>query len=170
MRALFDLFLAICLLRKGPQDIPASPVLLKLSLLSYGLSGLLVMLVSMTPAAAFFQTLLDITLLTGLTYGILELQGYGARFGQTLTALLGAGTLLALVTLPVIVWIGGQAAQNDAAELPSLLFFLLLGWSIAVMAHILKHALSTTRWMGLLYALVYLIISLALSSLLVAVD
>lgn len=170
MRALFDLFFDICLLRKGPEDVPASSVLLKLSLITYGCSGLLVMLVSMQPAVAFLQTAMDIILLTGLTYGILTLQGYGPRFVQTLTALLGVGTLLGLVALPLVVWIDNGTVAGEGIELPSLLFWLLLGWSIAVMAHIFQHALSTTRWVGMAYALAYLLISVVLSSLLIPGD
>jgi hypothetical protein len=168
MLALFNLFVDLCLLRRGPQDVPASPVLLKLSLLAYAGVGLLVLLVSTEPLTALVQTLLDVVLLTGLTYTILSFQKYGARFGQTLIALTGSGTLLGLVALPVVVWLEGEAAAGGDVELPSLLFLLLLGWSIAVMAHILRHALSTTHWMGLLYALAYLAVSIAFSGLLFA--
>jgi hypothetical protein len=169
MHVLFNLFLDICLFRKGPQDVPASPVLLKLSLITYALSGLLVMWVNTKLSTALLQTLLDLVLLIGMTYGVLQRQGFGARFGQTMTALLGTGTLLGLTALPVVIWIGETAAE-DGMTLPSLLFLLLLGWSMAVMAHVLQHALSTSRAIAMLYALGYLVISAVLSSFLASVS
>ena len=59
MLALFNLFLDICLLRKGPQDVPASVPLVKMCLLAYGLSGLLVLLLSTPVPVALLQILLE---------------------------------------------------------------------------------------------------------------
>lgn len=160
MRALFDLIVDICLLRKGPQDVPASPALLGLSLAAYGLSGLLALLVSMPPSTALFQALADLVLLAGFTYGILTVMNYGARFAQTLTALAGAYTLLNLIALPLIFWLERASTETAAPVLPSLLLLALMGWSIAVMAHVLQQALSTSRPMGIFYALGYLVISI----------
>lgn len=160
MRALFDLILDICLFRKGPQELPASWTLLWLCLAAYGLSGLLGLLVSMPPLMAIFQSLVDIALLMGFTYGILAVMGRQARFVQTLTALAGAYTLLGLMALPLIFWMEQATTEDAAPMLPSLLLLGLVGWSIAVMGHIWRHALSTSRGMGLLYALGYLFISI----------
>jgi hypothetical protein len=41
-----------------------------------------------------------------------------------------------------------------------LLLLALMGWSIAVMAHVLQQALSTSRPMGIFYALGYLVFSI----------
>ncbi|MBS1248363.1 MAG: hypothetical protein H6R48_1152 [Proteobacteria bacterium] len=60
MRALFELFLDICLFRKGPQDLPAGMALLKLCLLGYGLSGFVVLQLSTPAPVAILQILLDL--------------------------------------------------------------------------------------------------------------
>lgn len=159
MYALFDAFFEICLLRKGPQDLPASWPLLKLSLITYGLSSLLSLLSTVEPPLALFQAVLDAALLAGLTYGLLRVTGHRPRFLQTLTALAGTGTLLGLIAWPLTLWMQTEAAADTGTGLSFLLFFLLLLWSIAVIAHILRHALSTTLGMGLLYTLGYLMIS-----------
>jgi hypothetical protein len=162
MRALFHLFLDICLLRQGPQQVPASQLLLRLMLLTYGLSGLLVSLVSLLDHDLFISlllTLVDIALLAGLTYTVLSLRGYGQRFVQTLTALLGTGTLLQLLVLPVLLWLDQEVVRDGTPELPRLLWFGVFAWSIAIMAHILHHALSVSRWQGLGYSLAYVLIS-----------
>lgn len=163
MSVLFDLFLDICLFRKGPQHVPASSTLLNLSVLSYGAAGLLLMLASAVPSRALLLIVLDIALLAGLSYGLLTAAGQWRRFTQTLTALAGTGVLLQLLALPLAIWLARVGPQQPAAALPSLLYLLLLGWSIAVTGHILRHALSIPMALGVLYALGYLIISWGLS-------
>lgn len=166
MYALFDLFLEICLLRRGPQDVPLSPILLKLTLLAYGLSSLLILLLVTAAGSAILQALTDVALLAGLTYAALYSAKLGARYTQTLTALAGAGTVLGLLALPLFFWIGQAAQQQTDASVPGLLFLCLIVWDLAVMSHVLRHALSVNRWMGLLYALAYFFISIMVRNLL----
>ncbi|MBK7984251.1 MAG: hypothetical protein IPP10_01630 [Candidatus Competibacteraceae bacterium] len=164
MLALFNLFLDICLFRKAPQDVPASTPLLKMCLLAYALSGLVVLLISapVAVAVALLQILLDMVLLGGLLYLGLILRRHPQRFEQTLSALTGSGTLLGLLALPLLVWIS-QQGQEGGIELPSLLLLGLMVWSIAVMAHILRHAFEASIWQGALYALGYTFLSWTLT-------
>ncbi|HCK82268.1 MAG TPA: hypothetical protein PK880_01570 [Candidatus Competibacter sp.] len=162
MLFLFNLFLDICLFRKAPQDVPASTPLLKMCLLAYALSGLLVLLISAPVAVALLQTLLDMALLGGLLYLGLTLRRHPQRFAQTLGALTGSGALLGSLALPLMFWISQQGREGDI-ELPSLLLLGLMVWSIAVMAHILRHAFETSIWQGALYALGYTFLSWTLT-------
>lgn len=162
MRAIFHLFLDICLFRKGPQDLPASNALLKLSLLLYGLSGLIILLIDMNQIGLFSATLLtlfDIILLAVLSYSVLYVLGYSSRFTQTLTALAGVGLLLQMVVIPLSLWTRQELVIRGNPEFPIMMRFVLLGWAIAVMGHILKDAFSTSRVIGVLYAVAYLAIS-----------
>lgn len=164
MVALLNLFWDICLLRKRPQDVPASEDLLKLTLLTYAGSGLLAILLSLQQAGvgtALLLTLADVALLAALTYAVLYMLGYLARFTQTLTALAGVGTLLQLIATPLGLWYQRSLVADGAAAMPALLWLLLLIWSIAVTAHILRHAFSVSYGFGVLYALGYLMVSRA---------
>jgi hypothetical protein len=154
MLPLFNLFLDICLLRKGPQDVPASKALVKMCLLAYGFSGLLVLLTEAPAPVALLQILLDMVLLAGLLYLGLTLSRHPKRFEQALSALTGTGSLIGLLALPLAIWIQGQRPDGDIA-LPSTLMFALMVWSIAIIAHILRHAFETSIWLGALYALGY---------------
>ena len=158
MNALFNLFLDICLFRKGPQDVPSSAALLKMCLLGYGLSGVLVLLISTPAPLALLQILLDMVLLSGLLYLALIAYRHPKRFEQTLSALTGTGTLMGLLALPLIVWLAHQDPSDDT-QLPSLLTLLLMVWSIAIITHILRHALNTSIWIRALYALGYTFLS-----------
>ena len=162
MSTLFNLFFDICLLRKGPQDIPASLVLLKLCLLTYALSGLLTLLSGTGagyPLQALVLVLVDIILLAGVSYGVLLFLGQPQRFTQTLTALSGTGTLLQLIALPLGLWYDRAASSDGVAIIPALLWLSLLLWSITITAHILRHAFAITFALGVLYALGYLTVS-----------
>ncbi|MFO1434001.1 MAG: hypothetical protein U1F76_28570 [Candidatus Competibacteraceae bacterium] len=158
MRALFELFLAICLLRKGPQDVPASPVLLRLTLLSYGISGVLMRLLDADLPTALTLTVLDSALLAGLAYGALTLRHYPSRLTQTLTALLGTGTLLQLLALPLMLLLQQDVVAANAPVWLVLLWLGLFIWSIVIMAYILRHALSTSLGIGMLYSLAYVVL------------
>jgi len=162
MNALFNLFLDICLFRKGPQDLPASAVLMKLCLLAYGGSGFFVLLLGAPAPVALLRIFLDLVLLAGLLHLVLLLNRHPGRFEQTLTALTGAGTLMGLLALPLVHWIVRQETGADTT-LPSLLMLGLMVWSVAIIAHILRHALDTSIWVGGMYALGYTLLSWTLA-------
>lgn len=158
MQFLFNLFLDICLFRKGPQDVPSSMALLKMCLLAYVLSGLLVLILNVPVSVAILQILLDLVLLSGLLYLALILRRHPQRFEQTLSALTGTGALITLLALPLMSWIVHQQSGSDT-QLPSILLLALMVWSIAIMAHILRQAFETSLWAGTLYAFGYTFLS-----------
>lgn len=166
MLALLQLFFNICLFNKGPQDLPASQALLKLCLIIYALSSMLILLTEYPQLSVFFSLiliLLDIALLIGLLHGVLYLRGYSARFTQTLAAIVGIVALLQILTIPLAFWAKQELAQTGAVGLPGLISLFLLGWAIAVIGHILQNALATSRTVGVLYAVAYFAISLTFS-------
>lgn len=69
---------------------------------------------------------------------------------------------MGLLALPLMLWIVRQGPQGDS-QFPSLLMLVLMVWSIAVMAHILRHAFNTSVWIGALYALGYTFLSWTLT-------
>ena len=159
MRALFDLFVDICLLRKGPQDLPTSAILLKLALGLYLLISLIQLLMFSQLVPALILALLDIALLIGLTYGVLQFFGHGARFVQTLSALAGVGVIIQVLALPIAFSLQREQLEQNATALPVLLWLGLLIWSIVIMGHILQQALSTSRAAGVSLALAYIFLS-----------
>ena len=173
MFALLHRFIDICLLRKGPQDLPASGVLLRLAMLLYVLSGLLVFMLDRPLDDLHVSILLiaaDIVILSTAVYLILHVRGLLPRLRQTLTALFGTGTLLQLLVLPLMLWLENSNLGMDGAGiiLPWLCLQLLLIWSLLIMSFILQQAFAVSRGASLLYALAYMGISIALGSLLPA--
>ncbi len=158
MVALFDLLLDICLFRKGPQHIPAAPILLQLALFGYGLSSFLLLLITLPVNRALPALVLDMFLLYGLTALLLYSSGLYARFTQTLTALAATSTFFQLIAWPVTMWFYREYAMQGFFELPFLLQWLIVLWNIAVMSHILYFALSVSRPLSVSYALAYVVI------------
>lgn len=154
--------LDICLLRAGPQDLPAAPQFLALTLVGYFLVDVLISRLNLPIGAAFAVSLLDMLLLAAFAQIVLRVVAKPARFNQTLAALAGTGQLLGLLALPLIH--GLTTAQASGASAAGLAFAWLavLGWSLLVLGHILRHALSvglmTGVGVGVLYSLVSVMI------------
>ncbi|GAB4172412.1 MAG: hypothetical protein Kow0020_07400 [Wenzhouxiangellaceae bacterium] len=137
---------ALVRLRAGPQDVPAgrAPLL-------HGLAAVLVLLLLTTAQSPGNLQPREVVVILGLppllAMSLLALTRRRARFEQTVAALYGSAALLGLLQLPALLWPG---------EPPALLLFIALGallWSLAVDAHIWRHALEVPWPAGLLVAL-----------------
>ncbi len=160
MFLLVKTWLDLCLLRKGPQDLPVSRFLLGLSLCCYVLVSLLVALPSSGIAEAVPLALVDVGMLTVFVLALLYLQSKTARINQTLSALAGSGSLMGLLALPLVLLVDtGQPAEQVPAALAGLWLSLLI-WNLFVMAHIIRHALSSSFAIGLGAAVLYALVSM----------
>ena len=89
MQALIHFFIELCLLRRAPQDLPASATLLKVLVLAYLGVGILVgAATGQGLGDALAQTLVDTALLLGLLYAGLRWLARLPRFTQSASALL----------------------------------------------------------------------------------
>ena len=161
MYALLRVFIDICLLRTGPQSLPSSGFLFGLCLAAYALAGLLLALHDASLLRAIGQILVDAVILLVLLYLLLRRRGLEPRFLQTAIATVGTGALLGLLALPVSYSVAGAAeAASGEAGLSSLLLLALMLWSMIVLGHIVREAISSTLGTGVLLAFGYVLISL----------
>lgn len=151
MGKLLKLFINLCLLRAKPQDVPASWFLLGLIVATYILVSLAVAATTLPPARAMFFALADVVILALFTYAVLLLRSFAERFLQTLTALVGVGALFGLVAWPILAISGQQY---------TFLIYALMIWNIAVVAFILREALTISFILSLAASLGYFSISL----------
>ena len=92
MKAFVELFRDIVLWRKGPQDLPASVLLLWLAAAAYvGVSAVQLGVLGETGLAWVFFLVFDPLLLALCVWLILRLFSHPERFLQTATAVLGTG-------------------------------------------------------------------------------
>ena len=164
MLALIRPFVSICLLRLRPQDLPASSLLLALSVLAYTACTALAHSALLSPLDAVIGGAVDALLLCGLTLSLLALHRRWARAVQTLTALVGAGTVTTLVAIPFLAWRVGVMRAGAPAGIEMAFIAMIVVWNLAVIAHVLRHALSTSFAVGVVIAIVmYLVSSQVLS-------
>lgn len=159
VNALFTAFFKICLLKNGPQDLPLSRELLAVCLLLYTIINILLALTTTTPPKAITSGILETGLISIITIIILRLNRHPERWVQTLTALTGTGCILGILALPLFA---GSLLFDSGELLQALLVILyltLIIWSLAIMGHILRHALDTTMGVGVLFAIIYILIT-----------
>ena len=148
--ALLRAFGGVCTFQLAPQDLPRSSALLKMTTLAnMGLSVIIYGLES-SLGQALFKAVLETAVLFALTFGLLFLMSYGRRLTQTMTAMMGCGTLLGSVALLTML-LAPVLPQELGLALLRVNFLL----NLLVIAHILRHALGTWFLVGLLFAFGY---------------
>ena len=159
-------FLDICLLRKGPQDLPKSSVLLYLSLILYMVFDVLLTVQARPFEDALLVSFIDVGFLLGVIFFILKQHHYLDRWVQTITALCGTGVILGIFIFPLVY--GGAQNQYETwlQQIIIILFLIMVIWNIAVLAHIVRNAISTSLGIGIAIAILYIWMSSLLISML----
>lgn len=172
MLALVHFFIDLCLLRRNPQDLPASAALFGVVLAVAVLGGVLLSVTAgASLAAGLAQTLLDLLLMLGVLHLALKVLSKQSRYLQAATALVGADVVIGLVALlpvslsrPIVT---GTEPGGDVL-LAGLLFLALVAWSVLVVGHILRHAFDLTLAQGVVIAIAFDIFSFMVISALTA--
>ena len=142
MQEVVRLYVQIALLRRGPQDLPASPLLLVLTVCGYLATNALVS--SLLPPSAGWAPQLGIDVAFTLVWyaALLRLAGRSERFLQTATAVFGFQGVLS----PLLIaseWLMRRFGQDTTWQLPIAVAGLaLVGWLIAANSHVVKAALD----------------------------
>lgn len=162
MLPLIKCWLDICLLRAAPQDLPASGLLLAISLCCYAAISLLVSLVSYGFADAVRLVLLDLGVLGLFVVALLYLQNKTVRIQQTLTAMAGSGSVLGILALLLVLFVQPDMTHEQVPASLTLFWLILMIWNLLVMAHIMRHALSSSFITGVGVSLVYALLNMEL--------
>ena len=158
MWPLIQLFVDIAFHRRGPEDVPAAGALFALVLAAAATVQVLALLaLDNDPGRAVLETGVHLLLTLGAYALILWWRGVAGRFRQTATALLGTGTLLGLLMLPVAVWVDAGIRAESVAPLAMLAFFVLLVWSIDIAGFVVSRALGVHYVLGVLAALAVIV-------------
>lgn len=160
------LFGDMCLLRANPQDLPHSVTLQIFTLCIYTLLSYTVAQYSAAANAALTAALVDAVLMVALAWGGLWAVNLQSRAIKTITALAGTGAIWQLATLPLIALFSGDSTgtESSASVFSSLVFLLMIGWAIAIIGHILRHALNMKFFFALGIAVLYVYTSMRVGS------
>jgi hypothetical protein len=72
------------------------------------------------------------------------------------------------VGYPVLAWV--QSTVNNPSVMASIMLLALVGWNVAVIGHILRHALSLPLWVGMGISMFYIYTSIRIMSVLYIVS
>ncbi|HEV8019580.1 MAG TPA: hypothetical protein VGP32_13580 [Steroidobacteraceae bacterium] len=145
MREIIRLFAQIAVLRRGPQDLPASLLLLVLTVVGY--LGVNFLVRSALPPDDHWRgpLLADTVFMLVWYVALLKLLGRPERILQTVTAVFGLQSVLA----PLVIaseWLMRRFGQDDTWQTAvTCLGLLLFAWLIAANSHVVKAALE---WSG----------------------
>lgn len=161
MQQLFKLFWEICLLRKGPQDVPSASVLLGV-LFVFGFVVDMFMAINFVDLqSALLLVLSNMLVLFAVVIGLLVVFRYSNRIVQTITTLIGTGIIFSFLRIPLMFIF---KALPDNAGMFGLLEIFILIWSLVVVAHILRHALSTEFFVAGMLSFGYFMVSYRLAN------
>ena len=159
MQALLKFFIDLALLRRGPQDLPPSPVLLAL------LAALSTIFGTANGAqlfggarTAFAANLLDLALTLAAIYVLLAFVGRSARWLQTATAFIGLGTVAGLVMMVV----RGLTEPLGVTDVAVLVDLVVAVWLHVALGGVLRHALDVPLLVGVMIVLGYTVMAFSL--------
>ncbi len=158
--ALVRLFWDICCFKRGPEDVPYSPVLL--SLVAVCQWGLVFLVWTSSRNWRYGSIAASVYLLAflALPYLVLTIARKTPRYLQMEVSLLSTSFLINIVAILVIVSLG-SLTQIIAALQYVVLFsaVLIVIWMVAVQGAIYQHTLEKSRFMGICIAIFVLVIS-----------
>lgn len=165
MQSLFRVFYDIALWRRGPRDAPASfDALVLVAILYVAASAVQSYIVGdgkLDLADALYVGAADLGLTVATFVVTLAVTRRLHRLRQTLTAALGALTLLALPMIALLL-VGEQVADSKPLSfLLALASLPLVGWYVFVVAHVVRSALDAPLVTGMAVALTYAVLNYA---------
>jgi hypothetical protein len=158
MQALLKVFWDIALWRRGPRDLPPSTGLLLVAACGYALTSTVVSLLVDGPVLAIARGLADLVFTVAAFWLCLVAGRRIHRLPQTLTAVLGTGTLVALPMMAVLLLGNALGPEGPVAGAVKLLLLPLQIWGLCVLAHIVRVALEAPLVVGIAVSTTYYLV------------
>lgn len=160
----FSLFFPICLLKKGPQDLPWSMSLLLRACLVQLISSAVLFLLITPFAGAWYRAVIGLALSLVVWSLVLLISNRRERLMQVLTAVQGVAALLNIAMWPLFF---GLSMLPQGGMLLGLLNLAIIAWSIVIHAHIIGHALEWKKAFSITLAIALFLIRVSLFQLIV---
>jgi hypothetical protein len=153
----------IAFLMGKPQDLPAGQNQLQIAIVLNFVTYVLALLRFDSVGKASLHAAIDIACIAALFYVGLSVTKQLARFNQAFGAICGANAILNLVGLLLF----SLTFDKDVATSPQmaqLIFFVLMVWTLSLLAHVLRHTFNLRLFNSVMAALVYYLFILQLLS------
>jgi hypothetical protein len=167
LQLLLRTFFDIILLRKGPQDVPNSLVVM---LLSFGMLLLATFssAVLIKPAGGESVLLSFLTSLLGYVFygSVLMVAGFLNRLGQTISSVMACGSILTVLMVFAYVMLSPFLGARIAALVATLILF----WSVPVKGHIIARAIDRHWYLGIAISMAIFVLQFAIYSAMISQD
>jgi hypothetical protein len=152
-------FVDIVLWRRGPQDLPASSLLLGICAAAYAAVSVAQLALLDEPVAAWLVfVVLDPVLLAAGTWLLLKLFGKRERFLQTATAVLGTGALLGFALFLPVQWLLAMVHVEPGSTVAGVAALSLVVVFALVTGRILQLATDSNLFTGVALSLTYFLL------------
>ena len=148
-------FWEICLLKRAPQDLPASQFLLGCTLLSYVFLGIAINLIGFGFAEACTLSVAMTALLLISIRLLLRIRGYDARLQQTATAMMGTSIVLFVPAVILRYWFHLIELNGSESNLAGYIWVALFVWQLFISANIFRHTLGMRLFGGFIVSIAY---------------
>jgi hypothetical protein len=157
VQLILKVFFDVILLRRGPEDIPKSALLLMMAIASAVVVNMLFGAMVETVYETDFSLEFATELIKIASYIIvLAIFGLMSRLMQTMTAIIGCNAILGIVSIAVLM----LSQQFNIAELDGILAWLVIFWLILVEGHIISRAVKLHLITGVATAVVIFILQI----------
>src|SRR5690348_9140072 len=138
MNELLRLFCQISILRRGPQDLPASPLAFLISIASYLVITCAVNILLPQDGHWLSDLLIDVIFTLAWYLALMRIVDRRERFLQTATAVFGFQTIIAPFW-NIAAGLARRFAEDPVWQLPtSIIGLAVVVWTITINAQILK--------------------------------
>ena len=79
------------------------------------------------------------------------------RWSQTVTALAGTGIIFGVLLIPVVMTLPDSDPMTYMEQIFYLLLYIIVVWYVVVMAHIFRHAISSSFILGIFVSITYVL-------------
>ena len=157
IKTLYD----ITLLRKGPEDIPRSFLLFSVTIALWLFAAMItVVLIDYFDQNDFAIAVFSAVISVLCYVAVLASTGHTSRYLQTLSAIIGCGALISMVSVAGIVLL----TPFLGAGLAGIAAMIILFWSVPVKGHIIARAIGQHWYTGIVIAMVIFLIQVAITS------
>jgi hypothetical protein len=166
MKPLIEYTRDLLQLKRGPQDLPYSPGLTAALFLAAVVADLILDVGVLHEPRALLRVAVADGLMLVLPYLALAVAGRESRYLQTLAAICILSIVFAALLTPVLMLqpTDPKAAVTAVQSLSAFVGLGLVSWQVLVQGHILRHALETSLAVGVLVAVGFFAVSVAIGS------
>lgn len=149
-------YILMCLLLSSPERLPYSPASTALTIFVYLLIGLTLVDEQRSYGLVCAQIILELGMLSLISYYGLRWKKFLPRFPQTISALIGINVVITAVSIPM--YRVALASESNMENLLIYVTLVILIWNLAVLSLIFKRSMEISTHLSAMIAFNYFVV------------